>query len=151
MPSSRNGSFASKVDKMPVAPRRKTLIERASDLNKPPKAKSQSVKGPKSPSSSKQAFGNKAPKPIKSKAKHVKGYFMPAPGRGPRPPGMGENGVNWRVHNMRMKLMREATKGSFVRASGPKPGHKNKAVKLVKGRGIGFLSDLKGHHKDHSR
>jgi len=149
MPSSRNGSFASKVDKMPVKPRRKTLVQRANDLNKPPKAKSQSVKGPKSPSSSQPAFQGRAPKPVKSKAKQVKGYFTPAPGREPRPHGMGENGVNWRVHNMRMKLMREATKGSFVRASGPKP--KNKAAKLVKTRGIGFLSDLKGHHKDHSR
>jgi hypothetical protein len=147
----RNGSFASKVDRM-VVPEPKSPMERAkADAYK---SKPKSIKGPKSPGSSKSAFNDKTPKSAPKQSRQTKGYFTPAPGREPRPHGMGEKAVNWRVHNMRMKMLRDTTKGSFTHASGSKAQFKAKAAKLEKASKKyerGKPAHIKDQHKDHSR
>ena len=145
--SSRNGSFASKVDRM-VVKKSSTSQERAKAAASKPKSK---PRGPKSPESSKSAFNHKAPKPIAKKAQRATGYLTPAPGREPQPRGMGEQGVNWRVHNMRMKMLRETTKGSFSQASGAKAKFKSKAAYAAKKYGQKTPAHIKDQYKDNSR
>jgi len=44
-----------------------------------------------------------------------------------QPRGMGEKGVNWRIHNMKMRMVRDKTKGGFSRASGSKVAKEQQA------------------------
>lgn len=98
--ASRNGSYASTVDRMTVS--------------KPATAKSASPsKGPPSPSSSKPAFAStdKA-KTIARKARKSRSSFRASPERGPQPRGMGEASVNWAAHIKRANAYSAGVEGS---------------------------------------
>lgn len=102
--SSRNGSYASKVDRMPQA-KVTTPIERAKAPAQ--KSKPSSAKAAPSPQSARPAFENSKAKALAQKARKAKGQFMPSPARAAQPRGMGENSVNWQAHISRANAMRE--------------------------------------------
>ncbi|NVD26794.1 hypothetical protein HUO14_02600 [Parasphingorhabdus flavimaris] len=127
--SSRNGSYASKVDKMPRA-KLTTPIERAKAGNSTPK--SISVKAAPSPTSARPAFeGNKA-KSLAQKARNAKQQFQPSPARAPQPRGMGENSVNWQAHISRANAMREQVEGPKRQAVKPPKDLASKAKKAAR-------------------
>tara|TARA_R110002110_G_scaffold67928_9_gene184414 strand:- start:3480 stop:3917 length:438 start_codon:yes stop_codon:yes gene_type:complete len=107
--SSRNGSYASKVDRMPQS-KITTPMERAKAPAQ--KSKSASTKAAPSPQSARPAFENSKTKSLSQKARNAKQQFQPSPARAPQPRGMGENSVNWQAHISRANAMREQVEGS---------------------------------------
>lgn len=103
----RNGSYASRVDRMRTA-------------STSEKGNSKPSKGLPSPSSSKPAFSStdKA-KTIARKAQRSKASFAPSPERGPQPRGMGERSVNWSAHIRRANAMQAEIDGPRRAATRP--------------------------------
>jgi len=128
--SSRNGSYASKVDRMPQA-KVTTPIERAKAPAQ--KSKPSSAKAAPSPQSAKPAFENKKAKSLTEKAHKARGQFMPSPARAPQPRGMGENSVNWQAHISRANALREQVNGPKRTTAKPPKDIATKAKKAARG------------------
>jgi len=91
--SSRNGSYARIVDAQGV---------QNSKTDKAP------VQTPKSPETSKDAFGGKTQVPAREIANQNNPESRPKANRALQPRGFGERGVNWQAHNAKRSQLRDS-------------------------------------------
>lgn len=127
--SSRNGSYASRVDRMTLS-KPTTPMERAKSAFS--KEKAGPSKGPPSPNSARPAFTNNKVQTLARKAHKVRAEFAPSPERGPQPRGMGERGVNWQAHIKRANAMREQVDGPKRNVANLPPKLAEKAKKAAR-------------------